>query len=1144
VLKRGAFALVLASALAPGRARAADALRQPDRLTVGLSDELLGQLSPDGHRLFFISNRNSTSQIFTQDLNAAGATLLFDESADVTWPRVSPDGKHLLYISFREDAAGDLCVRDLKRLERACLPDESTAIQAQWMNDGSLALVSRSSLQGDFRLERVRVGHKLRTEVLVDRNLVSPTISPDGKWLVYVPLERYAKNVGPGFAAKAERTLGALRLNAPGAQPVEMAFDLPGATGQPAFSDDGRWLYFTQYLDDSNRDGVIDGSDHGVVFRVPWAGGHYDDPARAAHAVPEQLTSSSWNCQYPSPARDRVVMTCSRDGSLDLYALPLDGVVPATWTRERLREELHVSRRRLEQLLLLAHLYARETSPPERVALTMHVIRLHLALGELESAAFYARRLAKLGDADADGLSEVVLTQIEHRQAQRSLEHGAHGKLSARFVEDERRRADVLAPRGAASQASAGVEAYRALVRSEIADTVGDKAAARTELSSITVAPATPRYVLEALAERADALYRELDDRDALVAVYRALAAHPAFDATYRVQFARQLARSLAHGLGADEAAALIDVELKRAAPDSEVALELTAERWLRKLKRGPAPADVTEALLALYAQQRTVERRRALVLDVVQRAAEHDADELVEKFAHAWVSSSPEGSTERRRAEKLYKQVIEERAYSELQAGDVERARADFLDVTRRADSLESHVSYIELGLRAGVTVKALEEEYERRFAAAGGDAPLPHFVRAYLMARRLPSLDGDVHERAVTAALDELGRAAAALRQKSEMQALHGALMHERYLHTRALDAAEEANLHYLLALDLAHENPRYKAMISEQLALLHSLVGNHRIALGWFETRETLPFLDARVELGHKLAEARSLLHVGRDADAAHTAEEALALVERSSQLAAWRAPALDRAALYALSAGEAARAAVLYAQGAPLVDAERGDAGRRNQLTNRLGHAAASLGAAQPAAALADLALIDARLAEPGSLGALRWPHATEDEVLATYRLLALGLRARAHRALEQLPEAARALEGRRQLLLDRLKRKNVDEDLSSLAMVEEQLAENARARKDGASAARWIAFAVGHTDELAKRTATPLHPAGLETLSFAAELYLGGDARDFGFDVPARVRATFADLASKHNPAWRAVERRFERYVALLALGPR
>ncbi|HZS40289.1 MAG TPA: hypothetical protein VFF06_25835 [Polyangia bacterium] len=1135
MLRRAATLLALLAS-SPALAAPDAALRVPERLTVGVSDELLGQLSPDGKRLYFVSNRDATSQILTQDLNAAGATLLFDEAADATWPRVSPDGKRLLYISFREDATGNLCVRELKSLDRVCLPDDSTAIQAQWMPGGTIALVSRGSLNGDLRLERVHVERKrLRAEPFVARNLTSPTVSPDGRWLVYVPIERAAERVGPGFAARAARSLGALSINggAAGGEPRAMAFELPGATGQPAFSLDGKWLYFTQYLGDSNGDGVIDGADHGVLFRVPWESARADAPARAQAAAPVQLTSAQLNCQYPSPSAERLVMTCSRDASLDLYSLPLDGVVPQSWSEARLREELHVSRRRLEQLLLLAHMVARETEPRARVTRTMEIARLHLELGETESAAFYAERLDRLGDPEAVGLGAAVAELIAHRRAGRLLDRG---KLNARFVTDAHARLERLAAPGA----PAAVEAYRAVVRAEIDDTLGDKEGARRELQAIAVDARTPRWVLDALAERADALYRQLDDRAALVAVYRALAEHPAFDETERVRYARLLARALAHGLGAEESSALIDEELARAAPGGDVAFELEAERWLRRLPQGPAPADVERALLDLYAQQTNVERRRALVLDVVQRAAEHDADALVEKFAHAWVSSAPPDTTERRRAEKLYRQVIEERAYSELADGRAADARADFLQVTERADSLESHVSFIELELRAGAT--NLDAEYEQRFRGKR-DSPLPHFVRAYLLARRLPRLDGEEHARTVARALDELGRAAAALRQKAEVQALYGALMHERYLHTRALGAAEEANQHYLLALDLAHDNPRYRAMIFEQLALLHSVVGNHRIALGHFEAREALPFLDERVALGHKLAKARSLLHVGRDADAAQTADEALELAARSSVLEAYRGLALDRAALYNLSAGRFERAAALYAEGAARVDAEPGALGRRNQLVHRLGHAAAALGAKQPAAALADLALVDRQLADARSLGALRWPHATEEDVLATYRLLALGFAARAHRALGRLPEAERALDGRRELLLLRHQRANLDEDLAQLAATEAQLAEVARARGNLPQAAREAAAGLAHAEEFGKRTATPIHPAQLDLLSFAAELELFGGARpsDLGVDVAAKVRDTYEQLARQRNPAWRAALERFTVYATLLAL---
>jgi hypothetical protein len=74
----------LAIALLPSLA-AAEGLRRPEKLTVALSDELLGQLSPDGRRLYFLSNRNATSQVFTHDLDRPSATLLFDEGADVSW---------------------------------------------------------------------------------------------------------------------------------------------------------------------------------------------------------------------------------------------------------------------------------------------------------------------------------------------------------------------------------------------------------------------------------------------------------------------------------------------------------------------------------------------------------------------------------------------------------------------------------------------------------------------------------------------------------------------------------------------------------------------------------------------------------------------------------------------------------------------------------------------------------------------------------------------------------------------------------------------------------------------------------------------------------------------------------------------------
>src|SRR5688500_9637878 len=87
-------------------------LSRLSRLTVGVGERFLGQLAPDGNTLIFVSNRNIATEIFVQGLEQGRERRLFDEGADVPWPRVSPDGKRLLYISFRNPASGQLCVRE------------------------------------------------------------------------------------------------------------------------------------------------------------------------------------------------------------------------------------------------------------------------------------------------------------------------------------------------------------------------------------------------------------------------------------------------------------------------------------------------------------------------------------------------------------------------------------------------------------------------------------------------------------------------------------------------------------------------------------------------------------------------------------------------------------------------------------------------------------------------------------------------------------------------------------------------------------------------------------------------------------------------------------------------------------------------
>jgi hypothetical protein len=1102
--------------LLSGQARAADGMRRPERLTSGVSDQLLGQLSSDGRQLYFVSNRNTTVEIYQQEVQSGRAHLLFDEGADATWPRLSPDGKRLLYISYRDDASGRLCVRDLPDKRRRCLPSGGSALQAVWIDARRILLVSRGSLEADLRLSEVKVSwFGLKEKPLFDRNLSSPTVSPDGRWLVYVPIARYVPRVGPAIASRAAERLEVLRLDHPDT-PVALEPDLPGLSGQPAFSADGRFLYFTQFFNDSNQDGEIDASDNGVLFRLPFDGGQVP-----AGAVPQQLTDASWNCQYPSPSAELLVATCSRKNSLDVYSLPLDGQVPSVWGASRLELEVDLASRSVEELLLYRRLLERQGDVTGKRGVMMSLLRLHLAASEFAAAEFYGKKIKALPDKATAGSASALLTLVAHRKALRDRERG---RINLEFMEESRHRLDSLSVEKTKAPAAL---LLRRVVRSEIADTMGDKETARRELEAAPADEVTLVPFLDAYYQRADALYRELDDRAALAAVCVRLANHSALADDDRLRYARASARTLVRGRPYAEAQAALQAESAAAGSELEFALRL--QSLLLEVRDENPSRELRQKLVAFYKEQPRLDRKRAVLLDAVQRAVDLDAEKLVEALAKLYVDDTPPGSGERLRAERLYERAMMGRVYRRLARGDVARAREALAELAEATNSLEAHLGYVELRLREGRSPSEVTAEYDKKTGPEAETAR--RLVRAYLISRRLPSLSGEEHERAAEEALEELRAVRAGVRGQVAAEVLHGQLHHERYLVNHDTGAAQRANIHYLLALELAAHHPRYKARILQQLALLQLQVGNYRIALNYAEDRDKLPVSDDEAGLSLELTHARILFHIDRAADAANRAEEALAMVERTPSLQPYLVLTLDRAALYALNDGKFERALELYQREAPLV---AGDA--HNHLVVGLGRAAAALGAKKPEAALADLDGVDRALADPGLH--LEWPHTRPEEVLRSYRLIAAGLRANAWILRGDLAAATRALEARRELSQLRFTQSDSDEHLRALALVEARLAQLQRDRQKLDEASRWVQAALAHADDYVRRTGVKLHADQLDVLRLAAELSLVSPAPP-KLKLQSRLREALQQMATEHDPAFRVHERWFEVYTVLL-----
>jgi tetratricopeptide (TPR) repeat protein len=494
-------------------------------------------------------------------------------------------------------------------------------------------------------------------------------------------------------------------------------------------------------------------------------------------------------------------------------------------------------------------------------------------------------------------------------------------------------------------------------------------------------------------------------------------------------------------------------------------------------------------------------------------------------------------GTRERDGAERLYRRMMTGRAYRHAAAKRFEDARADFDAIVTQTGSYEAVVGSVDMRLKAGEAAAAIRASYAR----PGIPASLARFATAYVLARELPKLEGDEFDKADTEGLALIRASWSELKEKRIAQALDGALLHEQYLRSGDLADAEKANVRYLIALELVGNNPRFRAMILGQLGLLHTHVGNYRIALGYLADRDKLPYADNAEGLAVHLAYARCLLHVGRDAEAADAAEQALAMIDRTPAQAPYRVLAMDRAAVTNLAAGRFARALALYDEEIPLLDAATGPFAGRNRFVARVSRAAAALGAEEPARALDDLAQIDRDLADPTHVAELRWPHATIEHVVRSYRLIADGLRANASAALGRLDDEARAILARHALLDERFTQTQRVELEREVMLVETQLAVNAAERHDTAGTAKWIERSLARADDLRARANGDLDKDELEVLRLAAELTVSTGARLVG-DLGRRLRAVSGELAPKHDgepAAYGAYERWFEIYLPLV-----
>lgn len=1119
------------------------AVREPVRLTAGASSELMGVLGPGGKALYFVSNASGTNDVVRQQPIERAPVAVSRGLGDALDPQLSPDGKRLAYLSLERDATGDVCVRGIDGEALApetCLEKPgSAALQVMWWDDRSLAVLSRHGLHGNYVLERVPLDGGAPTSLLA-RNMLGLSLSPDRRWLAYVAVDKTTEDVGVTFAQRTGRGIGLTRLGDADTT-ITYVPRLSGVTGQVAFSSSGDYLLFAQFLNDTNRDGTIDGDDNAVIFRVSFRAAEAE-PIRPGDE-PEQLTSARWDCHYPAPAKEQLIASCSHEGSLDIYSLPPEGAVPHAWDDARLKSEIAAARDPWMRLLLSARRRLLADTPEKKEEISRQMMTFHLVLGEYESTVFDATN--RLESPRTKAWGQLMAELAHHRSTDLSL---IRGETSEQYIESERARAVTL--RGLALE-DPGLAQLRTLVISEIESDIGDKAASHAAFDELDLTKLADPLIMPLVAQRAKRIYRRKAERDRLLEVYRTLSTLSNLETAERLEYAQRFVEELTRGRTRDARAEALKASRARAEDGSELALLLDVETALLTLDDANQEA-VRETIFAMYTQNKDPDRRRALVLATLRAAAKVGNEYLQYQFVTSWASGLRRDQAERKYGEQLYNKIVLDRAYGEGRQGALSEARGYFFGAAVATDALEAHIGFIEARhAEGGADVEhAIDEAYKIRFET-DKDSPIAAFVQAYRLARALPAeKDPERHEKAAIQSSELLAKVARALPNQAQVHQVWGFVLHQRARREGSRQAAVDANRHYLLALDLSRSDERLTATLLHRLGLLQASMGNHGLALRYFRQRDDLPHVRPRATLGLHVATARSAWHTGENTLARDRLRTAEALVGSERDLRSFAPLVADRLGLALASTDDAGAALAAYQKLETLLR-EDGSSSPLNRVKAHLGVATNALKRGDPRAALAALTEATKLLTESDPLEPVpevTWRRSLTDDYRYTalqYRALISGLRAEAARGLGDVRMALDATTERIALLTERLKISEADEDRLELAQAYLHRALLDHRANENDKAVDAIERGLALSAAFNQSTGSELNDVELALLKTYAELHLVGGVSKQALrrDLVGALRGAYTVLCKYRNP--RLLRERFmlESYLAWLSARP-
>jgi len=803
------------------------------KLTVGPDDQLDSAVDLNNKFLIFTKKANLISQLQVKDLETGEIKDLLPSDADSNQGKISPNGQ-LVFTYYKYNSFGNICWSKsslnfdqlpLNEEDLQCVPytdhkNKGERSQGFWYTQNEIIYLEKNGLK--YHLVLYNTQSSSRREIITSQ---SPIVSAfgifNGSLIVYSEVINKIPQIIILKLKSGEKNLIPSKL-------------LPGISGLLNLSEDEKTLYFSHYMTDSNKDGIIDGHDNAVVWKIQIeALEDYFQISKRGDLKLEQLTPMDLNCSYPFVNQKNIFLTCAFQGSLDIYQLPEEGVIPKNWDDKILNESFMTSRTYPDRILILNAKKFRTSKDTEIHLLDQRLMNLHMMAEDYLAAQFYLSKIKNSQENTLNAALEILFQALELEKIQ------PKNTITLQFKES----LEVLLKKLTAIKLQ---EPLKKLLHLNLQVMLGRRFDLKTIHSLINPNNSSLEYWLYYRMIQKLVPYTK-ENSPTWTTVYKRILNSTSLSLESQIYYAYETLDFIALQKIEDRKQMVSNI---KAGLLQNKELQALFENELHILNL-IGTSDAKSKLISLQNIDKLLNEfktnyflRKAMNVRCILNFLNHQEFKNLNIIAANWLRDTPKTSTEFSYARQVVIRSALEQAYGYWQKKSTRIAADYFFQSLSLTDDLESHSGYMNTMSQIDQKMNLLERmEYLENHGSIPDGAP---WLKIFLL---LDEKDPEQYAKNLDLALKDLSRLRSDLNDPLKYL-LIGYIYLEKIQYSQKgveidVQLLKDAHQNLILASDLARENPRIRAAALTNLGLLHLWNQNYGQSIKFWELRKNLGF-----------------------------------------------------------------------------------------------------------------------------------------------------------------------------------------------------------------------------------------------------------------------------------------------------------